>query len=49
MLYWKGRWTVDEEQKGRIFQSCHADKLSEHFGRDKTTDKICSRFLWPGM
>ena len=50
MLYWKGRrWIINEEQKDRIFQSCHADQLSGHFVRDKTREKIWSRFFWSGI
>ena len=50
ILHWNDRrWRVDDEQKEKIFESCHSGRLSGHFGRDKTRDKICSRFFWPGM
>ena len=50
IFHWNDRrWIVDDEQKEKIFKSCHSDRLSGYFGRDKTRDKICSRFFWPGM
>ena len=46
ILYWNDRrWIVDDEQKEEIFKSCHSDQLSGHLGRDKTRDKISSRFF----
>lgn len=35
-----------EEDKERILRSCHESQSGGHLGRDKTTEKICSRFYW---
>ncbi|XP_064383224.1 uncharacterized protein LOC135348618 isoform X3 [Halichondria panicea] len=35
------------EEKSRILEDCHA--AGGHFGRDRTIDKICSRFYWKSM
>eukprot|EP00731_Ephydatia_muelleri_P009172 Em0004g1510a len=56
-LYIKGkngqearRWVFDEEDQKRVMEVCHDDKLGGgHFGRDKTLQKICSRFYWQNM
>eukprot|EP00731_Ephydatia_muelleri_P007412 Em0003g1660a len=56
-LYIKGkngqearRWVFDEEDQKRVMEACHDDKLGGgHFGRDKTLQKICSRFYWQNM
>ena len=37
------------EDKARIIKSCHAGPTGGHFGRDKTLDKISSRFFWKHM
>ena len=37
------------DEKQRILQSCHSGTAGGHFGRDKTTEKICSRFYWKNM
>ena len=38
------QWITDADQQRKIIQACHADKLGGHFGRDKTREKIASRF-----
>ena len=38
------QWITEEYQQRKIIQACHADKLGGHFGRDKTRQKIASRF-----
>ena len=40
------RWIVDDEERKRILTSCHSDNLGGHFGRDKTRNKVCSRYYW---
>lgn len=45
-------WRVcvrSEEDKRRILESCHGGTAGGHFGRDKTLEKICSRFHWRNM
>ena len=45
-------WMVcvrSEEEKKRILESCHGGAAGGHFGRDKTLEKICSRFHWRNM
>ncbi len=37
------QWIVDAKQQEKIIESCHADKLGGHFGRDKTREKVTSR------
>ena len=39
-------WIVDDEERKRILTSCHSDNLGGHFGRDKTRNKVCSRYYW---
>jgi hypothetical protein len=39
------QWITDERQQRRIVESCHADKLGGHFGRDKTREKVSSRLV----
>ncbi len=36
-------WIDDKTKQKQIMDSCHADKLGGHFGRDKTRDKVSSR------
>ena len=38
------QWIRDEGTKKRIIAACHSDKLAGHFGRDKTREKISSRY-----
>ena len=38
------QWITDEDQQRKMIQVCRADKLGGHFGRDKTREKIASRF-----
>ena len=38
------QWITETHQQRKIIQACHADKLGGHFGRDKTRQKIASRF-----
>eukprot|EP00731_Ephydatia_muelleri_P015163 Em0008g883a len=41
------QWIVDKESQMKVITSCHDQKLGGgHFGRDKTLQKICSRFYW---
>ena len=37
------------EIRNFIFEQLHSNKLSAHFGRDKTLDIIKKRFYWPNM
>eukprot|EP00731_Ephydatia_muelleri_P022731 Em0015g314a len=34
------------EERERILHSCHSSKESGHLGRDKTREKVSSRFFW---
>lgn len=34
------RWISDLGQRNQIMEACHSDKLSGHFGRDKTREKV---------
>eukprot|EP00731_Ephydatia_muelleri_P029862 Em0021g385a len=44
------QWIVDKESQMKVITSCHDQKLGGgHFGRDKTLQKICSRFYWRDM
>ena len=38
------QWITETHQQRKIIQACHADKLGGHFGRNKTRQKIASRF-----
>ena len=40
---------MDAKRREEIIESLHSDKLSGHFGRDKTRQKVCSRYYWRGM
>ena len=47
-----GEWRIcvrTVEDKKRILQSCHGETAGGHFGRDKTIEKVCSRFFWKDM
>jgi transposase InsO family protein len=35
--------------RGYVIESYHSSKFTAHLGRDKTYDKIKSRFYWPNM
>ncbi len=37
-------WISCKKQQQQIVQSCHADKLGGHLGRDKTREKVTSRY-----
>lgn len=37
------------KEKMRVLRSCHAGMEGGHLGRDKTIEKICSRFFWKNM
>ena len=39
------QWIADQCQQQNIIAACHADKLGGHFGRDKTREKITSRYI----
>ena len=42
----KGRfrqWIKCKQQQQHIVESCHADKLGGHLGKDKTREKVVSR------
>eukprot|EP00731_Ephydatia_muelleri_P034765 Em0075g18a len=38
-----------EDEKRRILESCHAGIEGNHLGRDKTIQKISSRFFWKNI
>ena len=38
------QWISSREQQQNILFACHSDKLGGHFGRDKTREKITSRY-----
>ena len=38
------QWIADQCQQQKIIAACHADMLGGHFGRDKTREKITSRY-----
>ena len=46
-LYYGGtrKWIADKTQQTSIIYACHSDKLGGHFGRDKTREKIATRFV----
>lgn len=37
------QWIKCKKQQQQIVESCHADKLGGHLGRDKTREKVASR------
>ena len=39
------QWINSKERQHEIVKSGHADKLGGHFGRDKTREKVTSRFV----
>ena len=44
------QWIDDEQKQKQILQSLHDDPAGGcHFGRDKTRDKIASRYFWHGQ
>ena len=46
----KRQWIEDEQKQKQILQSLHDDPAGGcHFGRDKTRDKIASRYFWHGQ
>ncbi len=38
------QWINCREKQQQIIESCHADKLGGHLGRDKTREKVTSRY-----
>ncbi|KAL5509260.1 hypothetical protein EMCRGX_G004598 [Ephydatia muelleri] len=42
-------WVRTEDEKRRILESCHAGIEGNHLGRDKTIQKISSRFFWKNI
>lgn len=46
----KRQWIADKEMQQQILQSMHDDPAGGcHFGRDKTRDKVASRYFWHGQ
>ena len=46
----KQQWIDDEQKQKQILQSLHDDAAGGcHFGRDKTRDKVVSRYFWYGQ
>ena len=46
----KRQWIGDKEMQQQILQSVHDNAAGGcHFGRDKTRDKIASRYFWHGQ
>ena len=46
----KKQWINDKQKQEQILQSLHDDPAGGcHFGRDKTREKLASRFYWPTM
>ena len=38
------RWVRCQDEQQKILKACHSDKLAAHFGRDKTREKLCTKF-----
>ena len=38
------RWVHSRDEQQQILKARHSDKLVEHFGRDKTREKVCTKF-----
>lgn len=46
----KRQWIGDEKKQKQVLQSLHDDPAGGcHFGRDKTRDKVSSRYFWLGQ
>ena len=46
----KCQWISDEKKQKQVLQSLHDDPAGGcHFGRDKTRDKVSSRYFWHGL
>ena len=46
----KRHWINDQQKQKQILQSLHDDPAGGcHFGRDKTRDKVASRYFWHGL
>lgn len=46
----KRRWIADQQQQQQILQSLHDNPTGGcHFSRDKTRDKVVSRYFWQGQ
>ena len=44
------QWIQNKELKEQILQSIHDNRMGGcHFGRDKTREKVCSRYFWHGI
>ena len=39
------RWVHNTDEQEKILKACHYDKLAGHFGRDKTREKVCTKFI----
>jgi len=39
------QWITEPEQQSKIIEACQTYKLGGHFGREKTSEKIGSRFV----
>jgi len=40
---------VPDTVRKKIFEDLHTNRISGHFGRDKTIEAVRRRFYWPGM
>ena len=46
----KRQWISNEKKQKQILKSLHDDPARRcHFGRDKTRDKVSSRYFWHGQ
>ena len=47
----KRQWIYyDQQMQRKILQSIHDDSAGGcHFGRDKTRDKVASKYFWQGL
>lgn len=39
------RWVYSVDEQKQILAAWHHDKLAGHFGRDKTRDKVCIKYI----
>ena len=41
---------MEDSRKRAILEACHDSHIGgSHFGRDKTTEKVSSRYYWKGL
>ena len=41
---------MEDTRKHAILEACHDSRFGGcHFGRDKTTEKVSSRYYWKGL